>query len=530
MIDYRSQNHSLVRAFQAPTLRTRRESIALNRVFKTAPQLSNFFRDEEIVAQKGELDRPISGLATDSRRVVPGNLFFALPGQRADGNTFIDEAVSRGAVAVVVQKMPLIPAAKVTFIRVVDVRKTLALVSQRYYKFPDRDLTVVGITGTRGKTCVTHLLKQMLSKTERVGHIGTISYDLGKRVVPSLRTTPDALDVYGMMAQMRGAGCTKAILEVSSHGIDQHRVRGMQMGVAVFTNLSADHLDYHKTLQSYFDVKSRLFTGGTGSQPKAAVVNLDDAHGQMLAARIAAELPSVRLVTYGENPRAMVRAESLTLRSRYSTFKVLWPKGEMLALSPLVGRFNVSNVLAAVATAWVLGQDPKVSLEALRNSDGVRGRMERVDIGQPFNVIVDYAHTEDALKNALGMLRAITPGKVHVVFGCNGDRDRATRPAMMRAAQQGSDQVYVTADNPRNEPLAQIFSDMKAGVTAPEKVAWIESRRSAIEVALSACQPGDAVLIAGKGHETVQEFAGTVFPFDDRQVARELLTSKLVKL
>ncbi|MCX6951439.1 MAG: UDP-N-acetylmuramoyl-L-alanyl-D-glutamate--2,6-diaminopimelate ligase, partial [Verrucomicrobia bacterium] len=407
MIGYLTQNYSLVHAFQSrPARRTRRETLAVNRVFKTAPKLADYFRDAEIVAVKGELDRPISGLAIDSRRVAPGNLFFALPGQRADGATFIDEAVSRGAVAVVVQKMPSFPPAKVTFIRVADARKALALVAQRYYKFPDRDMSVVGITGTHGKTTVAHLLKHLLNGDQRVGLLGTINYDLGQRTVPSYQTTPEALEIYGMMAQMRDAGCKHAVLEVSSHGLEQQRVRGMHFGAAVFTNLSSDHLDYHKTQEAYFDVKSRLFTGANGHEPKVAVVNLDDAHGVKLVAKIAADVPAAKLVTYGENLRAQVRAEQVVLNAQHTTFKLVWPKGEMRIHSPLVGRYNVSNLLAAIATAWGLGRDPVVFLAKFRAFKGVAGRMERVDEGQPFNVLVDYAHTDDSLRHALAMLRA----------------------------------------------------------------------------------------------------------------------------
>jgi UDP-N-acetylmuramoyl-L-alanyl-D-glutamate--2,6-diaminopimelate ligase len=526
VIGYLIQNHSLIHAFQPrPARRTRRETIALNRVFKTAPKLSDFFRESEVVAVKGELERPISGLAIDSRRVAPGNLFFALPSLRADGATYIDEAVSRGAVAIVVQRMPTFPPSKVTFIRVADPRRVLALVAQRYYKFPDRDLNVVGVTGTNGKTVVTHLLKYLLNGDQRVGLLGTVSYDLGARTVPSYHTTPEALDIYGMLAQMRDAGCRNAVLEISSHGIDQQRVRGLHLGAAVFTNLSSDHLDYHKTLEAYYEVKARLFTGSVAGEPEVAVVNLDDVYGERLARKIATDIGQARLVTFGEHPRATVRAEDIVLGAAKTTFRLVWPKGTLRLESPLVGRYNVSNLLAAIATAWGLGRDPAVFLARLRAFKGVPGRMERIDQGQPFNVLVDYAHTDDALGNALTALRAITPGKVRVVFGCPGHRDRAKRAPMAQAAQVNADHVYATSDNPRTESLAQIFTDMRAGVTTPEKFTWIEDRREAIAAAFAASQPGDAVLIAGKGHEIVQEFGATVFPFDDRQVARELLGS-----
>ncbi len=527
MIGYLTFNSALIHAFQPrPVRRTRSDTLARNRVFKTAPKLSDYLHEDEIVALKGELDRPISGLAIDSRRVAPGNVFFALPGRRADGAAFIDEAVSRGAVAVITQKMPAFPPAKVTFIRVADARVALARVAQRYYKFPDRDVTAIGVTGTNGKTTVAHLIKHFLKGADRVGLLGTIHYDLGARTVPSYRTTPESLDIYGLMAQMRDAGCRHAVMEVSSHGLDQQRVFGLQFGAAVFTNLTRDHLDYHGTLEDYFDVKTRLFTGATGTTPKIAVVNLDDAHGEKLAAKISAEHSEVKLVTFGENPHAQVRAENVALHFKHSTFRLVWPGGMRDIEAPLVGRYNVSNLLAAIATAWALGHDPAAFLGKLRTFAGVPGRMEAIDASQPFNVFVDYAHTDDALSNTLGMLRASTPGKLRVVFGCGGNRDRAKRPLMVRAVQEFADHAFATADNPRTERLGQIFADMRAGVTAPEKISWIEDRREAIRVAIASCEPGDCLLVAGKGHENHQQFADTVFPFDDRQVAREMLEAQ----
>ena len=531
MIGYLSQNYPLIHAFAPrPTVRrTREEKLVRNRVFKMAPKLSDYFGDEEIIAVKGSLDRPISGLVLDSRRVVPGTLFFALPGLRADGATFIDEAVNRGAVAIVTQKMPALPPAKVTFIQVADARATLARVAQRYYKFPDREMTVIGVTGTNGKTTVTHLLKHLLNGDQRVGLIGTINYDLGARTVPAYRTTPEALDIYGMMAQMRDAGCRQAVMEVSSHGIDQQRVLGLQFGAAVFTNLTRDHLDYHKTLEAYFAVKARLFSGASGTPPKVAVVNLDDPYGAKLAEQIRADGVVPKLVTFGESPAADVRAENVKLNFTNSTFRLVWPGGTMEIESPLIGRYNVSNLLAAIATAWGLGRDPVVFLARLRAFKGVPGRMERIDQGQPYNVLVDYAHTDDALRNALGMLRAITPGRLFVVFGCGGNRDRTKRPLMAKAVQEFADFAFATADNPRSESLAQIFEDMKTGVTAPEKIAWIDDRRRAISLALDALKAGDCLLVAGKGHESYQEFADTVIPFDDRQVVRELIEIKMLR-
>ena len=527
MIGYLTHDYALIDAFRArPHGRVRKADSVSQRIFKMAPKLSDYIQEGEIVAARGTLDRPISGLAMDSRRVVPGSLFFALPGLRTDGGTYIDQAIDRGAVAIVTNKLPSTMPAKVTFIQVEDPRATLARVSQCYYKFPDREMQVIGVTGTNGKTTVTHLLKHLLGGDQRVGLLGTISYDLGVRTVPSFKTTPEAIDIFGMLAQMRDAGCRQAVMEVSSHGIDQKRVLGMQFDAAVFTNLTRDHLDYHQTLDAYFAAKARLFTGEVGSTPKVAVINLDDTHGAQLASVVP---EGVKVVTYGESPDALVRAEEVSLNFKNTTFKLVWPEGSMCVDSPLIGRYNVSNLLAAVATAWGLGRDPAVIMARLKSFAGVSGRLERIEEGQPFNVLVDYAHTDDALHNALGMLRTITPGRLLVVFGCGGNRDRSKRPLMVRAVQEFADYSFATADNPRGESLAQIFEDMRAGVTSPEKLTWIDDRRRAISLALDMAKPGDCLLIAGKGHESYQEFADTVIPFDDRQVVRELIGIKTLK-
>jgi len=527
VIAYLPQNYSLIHAFRPlPRGLTQAGRPVRRRIFKMAPKLQDFFPADEVVAVKGGLDRPISGLTMDSRRVVPGSLFFALPGLRTDGASFIDEAINRGAVAVVTQKPATLPHSKVTFIQVADARATLARVAQRYYRFPDRELEVVGVTGTNGKTTVTHLIKHLLNGDQRVGLIGTVSYDLGARTVPSYKTTPESLDIFGMLAQMRDAGCRQAVMEVSSHGIDQQRVRGLHFSAVVFTNLTRDHLDYHKSLDAYFEVKSRLFAGGTGAPPRVAVVNLDDPYGRQLMEKIPA---GMKLVTFGENPAATVRAEAVNLEFKRTTFRFVWPGGAADVESPLIGRYNVSNLLAALATCCALGRDVAALLPKLRSFKSVAGRMEGIEEGQPFNVLVDYAHTDDALQNALGMLRAVTPGRLLVVFGCGGNRDRTKRPLMTRAVQALADFAWATADNPRSEPLAQIFADMKQGVTAPGKITFIDERRRAISLALDGARPGDSLLIAGKGHESYQEFADTVIPFDDRQVVRELIAVKQIK-
>jgi UDP-N-acetylmuramoyl-L-alanyl-D-glutamate--2,6-diaminopimelate ligase len=528
MIGYLTPNYPLVAVFRSlPKTRRRPVDRVSQQIFNKAPRLSDHFNDDEIVASKGDLDRPISGLAIDSRRVMHGNVFFALRGLRTDGHLFIDDAINRGAVAIVAERIPAATSTRVTYIQVNDARRALARFSQRYFKFPDKSLDLVGVTGTNGKTTVACLVKHLLeSSRERVGFLGTTHYDLGTRVVPSYRTTPESLELYGMLAQIRDAGCRQAVLEVSSHGIEQQRVLGLQLGVAVFTNLTQDHLDFHGSMEAYYEVKSRLFTGATGAAPRAAAINVDDIHGR----RLAAEAPShVKVVTFGESPRAMVRAEEITYGFTTTGFTLVWPEGRLRVESPLLGRYNLSNLLGAFAACYALGRDPQIIASRLKSFAGVPGRMERVDDGQGFNVLVDYAHTDDALRNALAMLRTVTPGRLFVVFGCGGNRDRAKRALMTSAVQEFADFAFATADNPRHERLADIFADMEQGILDPAKLHFVEDRRRAISLALDAARPGDCVLIAGKGHETFQEFAGTVAPFDDRQVARELIALKRLK-
>lgn len=467
----------------------------------------------------------VLSLATDSRRVLPGALFFALPGQRTDGQHFIEEAIGRGAVAVIATRPARVPG-HIAFVEVAPEKQRLLLaeVARRFYGHPEKVLDVVGVTGTNGKTTVGFLTRHLLGRDHGpVGLLGTVEYDLGARTLPAYRTTPEAADLYAMLAQMRDAGCQRAVMEVSSHGIDQHRVAGLPVKVAIYTNLSQDHLDYHPSLDAYFETKLRLFTGDLGTPPAAAVVNLDDARGHELVARLPV---GVDAITYGEHENALLRATEVELSASGSRFLISWA-GETLAASlRLPGRYNVQNALAAVGAALSLGESLAAAVARLAEFPGVPGRMERIDEGQDFAVFVDYAHTDDALRNALGMLRPITTGRLHCLFGCGGNRDRSKRPRMVAAVQEAADIAWATADNPRREALEQIFADMRTGITDPGGITFINDRRRAISVALDACRPGDTLLIAGKGHETYQEFADSVVPFDDRQVTGDLLRRK----
>lgn len=485
------------------------------------PNVKYLFKGVDCEAKRLNHDSVVTCLITDSRRVVPGALFFAIGGLRTNGNYYVEEAADRGAVAIVTEE-DLGARFPVDSIRVKDVRKALALVSRRFYESPDDRLQLTGVTGTNGKTTVSMLTQHLTGGSDQVGLIGTVRYDLGKRTLPSFRTTPESVDTYSLLGQMVLNGCSEAIMEVSSHGICQKRTYGLNVDVAAFLNLTQDHIDYHKSMEAYFEVKKRLFTGEMGPQPKTAVINVDCPYGRRLVKELEGELP---VKTFGMSTRADVRASEVKLFHDRTEFKLVWPEGEARVSSPLLGGFNVSNLLAAFTIAYVQGKSQESVLDRLATFPGVPGRMERLDEGQDYNLLVDYAHTDDALSHACGMLREITSGKLIVVFGCGGDRDRTKRAPMLKAVLEGADLVYTTADNPRSEPLEQIFADMSA-VEGAEEVHFIDDRKDAISRALDAAASGDCVLIAGKGHETYQEFHGTVTPFDDRSVARQLIRLK----
>lgn len=481
---------------------------------------SEFIQGLKSIRKQVVQDELVQSLVTDSRRVFPGAVFFALEGLKTDGNFYIEEAVDRGAVAVVTEQ-DLGPRFPRDFIQVEDVRVALAILAKKIVAYQDQALSLCAITGTNGKTTVSSLAQHVFSATDPVGLLGTIHYDLGRRRLPSHRTTPESVDIFNLLQQMQVQGCQEAFLEVSSHGIDQKRVYGLQFQEALFLNLSQDHLDYHGSMESYYQVKKRLFSGGLGGIPAGAVINADCRYG----VRLLAELPNaINAVSFGFTSDASVQARNVQLFADHSEFDLLWPEGQLRIHSSLLGRYNVSNMLAVCALAWLRGLDLYHVAERIQSFPGVPGRMQRVDCGQAFNVLVDYAHTADALSLASEMLAEMTPGRLIVVFGCGGDRDRTKRSSMLQAAASRAALVVATADNPRSEPLQQIFSDM--GGASSESLYFIEDRKQAISRALDFAQSGDCVLVAGKGHECTQEFAGTVIPFDDCQVIQDLLRLK----
>lgn len=465
----------------------------------------------------------IASLTLDSRKVVPGALFIAIPGQKENGIFYIEEAIGRGAVAVMVDA-EYEGDGRVTVLQVKDVRLAMPYIARRFYGFPDEKLHMVGVTGTNGKTTVATLSQFLLNEANnRAGMLGTIHYDLGQCSLPSSKTTPESIDLQIMFDQMVQKGCKSAVMEVSSHGIALKRVQYLSFDVVVFLNLTQDHLDFHRDMESYFHEKVKLFTGSLGSLPNVAIINIDDVYGKRLLEYIPSE---VKVVTFGTSEQAMIKAYDICLTAQGLSFQLHWPEGEIEITSSLIGSYNVSNILASFAIGWVSGKSMDELAIKLKEFKGVRGRMEKVTVGQDFSVLVDYAHTGDALLNALKILRQITLGRLLVVFGCGGDRDKGKRWAMTKVAQEWADLTWATSDNPRSEDLESIFQDMRLGVIAPEKIFFIAQRRRAIEKALEEAREGDCVLIAGKGHETYQAIGTRVTPFDDCEVARELLIFK----
>ncbi len=471
----------------------------------------------------GRDNPPISALATDSRRVGPGTLFFALPGQRTDGHLFIAEAVDRGAVAVVCEKDCWVPP-QVTLVHADNLRDVLPAIAARFYGHPETQLELSGFLGTSGKTVVATLLRHFYARREPVGLLGTIHYAVGNRTLPAHRTTPEPVELYALLAQMRDQGCRRALLEISSHGIDQGRVAGLPFRHLALLNLTPEHLHYHGSLEAYVALE-RAFVYSHAAGMERFVAGLDDPHVRAL---VEAAPPALRAktLTFGCAPAADIRAEAIEYSPRDTRFTLVWPGGRLRLVSPLLGEFNVQNVLAALACGIATGLEPAAMGADLLQFAGVPGRMERVDEGQPFTLLVDYMHTEAAYAKGLAMVRAITPGRLITVFGCGGNRDPAVRPRLTRLVAMASDLAIATADNPRNETIPGIFADMRRGNEALSNLVFLEDRRAAIAAAIAAARPGDTVLLAGKGHETFQEFRDCVVPFDDRTVARELIRNR----
>jgi UDP-N-acetylmuramoyl-L-alanyl-D-glutamate--2,6-diaminopimelate ligase len=465
----------------------------------------------------GAADVEIATLAYDNRRVEPGTLFFCVPGFTRDGHDFAADAVARGAAALVVERPLRLGVPEVV---VPSVRAAMAPAAARFHGDPTAELDVVGITGTNGKTTTAFLVRALLEAAGRqCGLLGTVTSFVGGVERPVERTTAEAIELQRDFRAMRAGGDVACAMEVSSHALELHRADAIHFAVAVFTNLTQDHLDFHPTMEDYFAAKSRLFA----MDPRVAVVNVDDPYGQRIADALGGQ---DGLLTFAIDRDASYRAIELESGFDGSRFTALTPEGPIALRTPLPGRFNVQNVLGAVAAVRALGIPLEMIAAALPHAGRVPGRFEPVDEGQRFAVLVDYAHTPDSLENVLRAARGLTRGRLHCVFGCGGDRDRGKRPQMGEIAARLADCVVVTSDNPRSEDPKAIVQEILAGSgpTDGEHVRAEVDRRAAIALAIGAAGEGDVVVIAGKGHEQGQEFAdGRKLPFDDVAVAREAL-------
>jgi len=469
----------------------------------------------------GRAGADVTGIVSDSRHVRPGFMFVAIPGLHTDGWAHVDEAVRRGAVAVVSGTEGSVRR-DVCHVRVQDPRRAVAELAGAFYGDPSAQMQLVGVTGTNGKTTTVYMLYEALQVAGlHPGLLSTVEYRIGPRVIPAGRTTPEAPDLQAMFAKMAAAGCASAAMEVSSHALVQKRVVATEFDVGVFTNLTRDHLDYHNTMEEYFEAKTGLFALMAESrEPGTSVINTDDPWGRQLL-----EMRDLHrhVLSYGENPRADVRADAVHLTPLGSTFRVQSPWGDHDFHIHLLGRYNVSNALAAVSACGVLGVKPGVVAEALGRMRHVPGRLEEIETGRDFQVFVDYAHTDDALQHVLTTLREICRGRLILVFGCGGDRDRSKRPAMGNVASRHADFCVITSDNPRSEEPAEIIAQVREGFDNGADFEVIEDRRQAVRRAIETAGSGDIVLVAGKGHENFQELANTTIPFDDRQVVHEIL-------
>jgi UDP-N-acetylmuramoyl-L-alanyl-D-glutamate--2,6-diaminopimelate ligase len=479
----------------------------------------------EVLAQSG--DPGVSSVEYDSRRVKPGCVFVAMRGESSDGNRFIDQAIQAGAVAVVTDSPAEKPRPGVAWAVVAHGRRALARVSANFYKKPAERIAVTGITGTNGKSTTAFLVESILTAAGRKSAlIGTIEYHVAGKVLPAPHTTPEALELNRIFSEALGRGATDAVMEVSSHALAQERVYGVPFDVAVFTNLTRDHLDYHNTMEEYFAAKRVLFEGCGTDAPRAVVTNVDDEYGAKLAE--FSRKRSSAVLKYGWE-RGDLHTEKVEITTRGTRFDLITPEAKIAVFSALIGRVNVYNILAAAGAAFARGCAPQAIAAGIDKLACVPGRFERVDCGQPFTVVVDYAHTDDALRNLTALARELVSGagvkgRVLTVFGCGGDRDRVKRPLMGEAAGRGSDFVVLTSDNPRSEDPLAIINDAVVGLQKTGAKYGVEAdRRKAIALAIGEARPGDIVLLAGKGHEKVQVTREGAAAFDDLEVARVAL-------
>ena len=462
----------------------------------------------------------VASLEYDSRRVSPGSLFFAFPGAKVDGRSFARQALDRGAIAIV-SELPPPDGFDGPWIMVTHGREALALAARRFYAAPDERLKVVGITGRNGKTITSYLIDSILRAAgHATGLVGTIEYHVAGERRDAVNTTPESLDLLRLFQQVEQRGGSHVTMEVSSHALALRRVFGLRFHTAVFTNLTRDHLDFHGTMEAYLDAKQLLFSGAGGPPPAWAVVNHDDEYGRRLQVG-----QGTSVLSYGINHGA-VRARDIHSGFDGLRFQVGYQARSIPIRSALIGRINVYNILAAVGAGLSLGIPEEAICRGIGELRAVPGRFERIEAGQPFLVVVDYAHTDDALRNTISVARGLNPKRVITLFGCGGDRDRSKRPLMGQAAAEASDFVVLTSDNPRSEDPLAIMNDALVGIRKFDTKHAVEpDREKAIRLALHEARPGDIVILAGKGHEPYQEIAGVRHPFDDREKARLVLRS-----
>ena len=472
---------------------------------------------------KGSQDIEVRGIANDSRQVEEGFLFVSIPGFNFDGHAFIPEAIKRGACGVVVEKDIKLPGGT-AIIKVANARYALGILANKFYDHPSGKFRLIGIAGTNGKTTTTHLVREILREAgQRTALLGTIAYELGSKTLPAPWTTPPSLELQSIFQELVKEKIDYVVMEVTSHALELDRLAGCDFDVGVFTNSTRDHLDFHKTMKNYLEAKTKLF-GLLNHSPKTqkrAIINIDDP-----SARYVIKKTRVQILTYAIEKEADIRAYDITFSWNGLKFNVTTPLGKTPIFLPLLGRHNVYNTLAAIGVGISEGISLNEIRQGLAKSKNVSGRFERIDCGQLFSVVVDYAHTPDALQKALETARELARARVLVVFGCGGDRDRGKRLLMGEVAATHSDIIILTSDNPRNEAPLQIIKEIGAGVKPSSDYLIIEDRFEAIKKALALARKDDLVLLAGKGHENEQIIKGKSFPFNDREVVKGLLTTK----
>jgi len=487
-------------------------------------KLSDLFEGAQASIPPAAEDLEIRQVAADSRKVKPRALFFALHGAQSDGNAFVRDAVSRGAAAIASEEtVPALIPSSVTWIRVREARKALAVTAANFFRHPAEALQLVAVTGTNGKTTTSSLVDSIVKASgAKTGLFGTIAYHTPLGEYPAPNTTPESVDLQGLLAEIRDAGGRFAVLEASSHSLAMERVWGCHFAAAVFTNLTREHMDYHKTFEDYFAAKKKLFEGTGAGAPDVAVINADDAYGKRLTGL------AKKTVTYGLESDADITTKKFQLTFNGLAFTAQTPHGKVQVASSLVGRINVYNILAAIGAAQALGLSAEIIQDGIRSLTSVSGRFERIDLGQPYFVVVDYAHTDDALENLIRTARELNPkGRIITLFGCGGGKDRTKRPVMGEVTGRLSDLTILSSDNPRTEDPLKIISDIIVGLQkTPGKYLIEPDREKAIGAALDEARAGDIVLLAGKGHENYQILADRTLEFDDRDVARRALRGR----